>query len=736
MRKFILSSLMLMAASMFLFLGGCRKDDLNKEKIIKSLKSFRKISTWNQSEKQFFKINEKTNTVNRNKQAVNCFNPLIMASYDYLVNENEKFNFVEEISSKVGNPKWENSAVFYNRKDRTNATLIPLVKNGQNKVNGIISINIIEGKIIVNAYLQSNVNASLKSDCNYYFIAEHFANFESKMFNSSVSPVQMSRICECKENNTPTLINLPPDCEWNLVELCTDSRSNTTWQNGQIAIYPPHLDHDRDGIHNDDDQDWPEWLDRRGLTASEFEVRIRNWWIDNQYIKHGNYDEFWEEIDENIWEKYDEEDHGGSLNTFDWIFDLLDFFDDLFGDFFDWIGDTWDSFIDWIIFWDEVSCPDISDNPMNNEILENRVIKCDWYYIKSCNDDFNWWEDFDIKVDCPIMSHLQSSDVQKLSKYLNSTIQDNPCTGLPLNKEDYIEQICDNYGYLSNDQNFVSGGVITPEIELVLAYETIKDFLEDYPNDPKAAQLAKDLKSTLCSGTTIGTIESEVNRRIDQFENTYYDNVDSGQEYDLGGGFDWSKHSPVSSQSLPSYNGFYSSYPKDANGKLLTGAANIFGLLSGPIQQIYVDYPNIENVCALKVSIALNGAGVNIPHIFQDDNSNGIKDSGEKSITIPDDNGKYYFLNAEMLINYMLTVFPSPTLTVTSTDITEGATPESSFGTNSGIYGMLPVNATTFEASGHCDIWLPVAGSSPVYNVCGAGCYWQSVDVAYLWKLN
>ncbi len=86
-------------------------------------------------------------------------------------------------------------------------------------------------------------------------------------------------------------------------------------------------------------------------------------------------------------------------------------------------------------------------------------------------------------------------------------------------------------------------------------------------------------------------------------------------------------------------------------------------------------------------------------------------------------------------INYLLEVLPTPTLvTVSGADIQNGVTRESTFGTNSGIYGMLPINEGTFGASGHCDIWLPVSGKS--YNECGAACYWDKAKFAYLWKLN
>jgi Type VI secretion system (T6SS), amidase effector protein 4 len=245
------------------------------------------------------------------------------------------------------------------------------------------------------------------------------------------------------------------------------------------------------------------------------------------------------------------------------------------------------------------------------------------------------------------------------------------------------------------------------------AFQVVEFFIS---NQPKTLEVAKD-----------------------QIENWYYDNVDSGLEYTVQGGFDWSKHSPVTLKSLPSYSAFYGAYPKDDDNKLLTGAKTIFGLLNGEIKAVYdqsvlINKP-IQNVCALKVSIALNGAGITIPHIFQDNNSNGIQEFGEVDFTIPDNNGKYYFLNAELLINYMLEVFPTPTLvTLSGEDIQNGANPESRFGTNSGIYGMLPIDPDSFDATGHCDIWLPVPGES--YNECGAACYWEYVNIAYLWKLN
>ena len=131
-------------------------------------------------------------------------------------------------------------------------------------------------------------------------------------------------------------------------------------------------------------------------------------------------------------------------------------------------------FWEWIDFWDDVHCP---WDDINSSLLENRTISCEWYYIKNCEGNNiyqNWWENFDISLECDIIDHMQSDVAEKLQKYLNSPTTINPCSGLPLNKVSFAGQLCDNYGYLINDQEFLEGGAITPEIELVLRFDFFK----------------------------------------------------------------------------------------------------------------------------------------------------------------------------------------------------------------------------------------------------------------------
>ena len=223
---------------------------------------------------------------------------------------------------------------------------------------------------------------------------------------------------------------------------------------------------------------------------------------------------------------------------------------------------------------------------------------------------------------------------------------------------------------------------------------------------------------------------------VEQKFNWYYENTDGGADFGKQGAV-WGNHSSFQSQSLPTYSAFQSALPRTID-KLnwLKGADNIYPLAGGDVYQLRLDdlangSPNpTDNTCAVKISIALNGSGVVIPHIYSDNNHNGIQDTGEPDITFAGENGLYYFVRAEFLIKYMLEAFPTPII-VPNIDISNGATPKSSFGTKKGIYAMLPINPSLMAgASGHCDIFYDEG--------CAFGCYWvkEIVQNVYLWELN
>jgi len=219
--------------------------------------------------------------------------------------------------------------------------------------------------------------------------------------------------------------------------------------------------------------------------------------------------------------------------------------------------------------------------------------------------------------------------------------------------------------------------------------------------------------------------------------NWYHLDTDGGQD-PQGSGAVWANHSPISPQTLPTWANFWNAYPKTVQGGLLYGADNIYLLAGGKVHQERVadtanGPPNLtDNTCALKVSIALNGAGVVIPYIFSDDNHNGIKDTYEQDITIEGSGGKYHFVRAEFIIKYMLEVFPETT-PITAQDIANGATPASSFVNSHGIYAMTPKTPNTLGASGHADVFfISTKGNA----LCGAGCHWDKAEKIYLWHLQ
>ena len=92
-------------------------------------------------------------------------------------------------------------------------------------------------------------------------------------------------------------------------------------------------------------------------------------------------------------------------------------------------------------------------------------------------------------------------------------------------------------------------------------------------------------------------------------------------------------------QNLPTYNDFFNAYPKNQDGSWMVGADNVYAYVGGSVQQARITYrTRTENTCALKVSIALNGAGITIPNIP----GQTLQGGGQFA-------NQYFFLNARAL---------------------------------------------------------------------------------------
>ena len=217
-----------------------------------------------------------------------------------------------------------------------------------------------------------------------------------------------------------------------------------------------------------------------------------------------------------------------------------------------------------------------------------------------------------------------------------------------------------------------------------------------------------------------------------QYQN-WFGNVSLGLDYYYDEDF-WNDPSlTFPSQNLPSWNSFYNAFPRNADGSgWLHGADGVYGLVGGDVLQVRLedtDNTFTNNTCALKVSIALNGAGIVIPEIITSTNSDGTINYG----TVKGADGKYYFLNAQSLNKWMKLTFgtsPANTNHYHYTAAQGGVNGENFpalLGNKKGIYSL--TSSDPAWASGHADIFFEM--------LCSAGCHYdgpvESIDV---WVLD
>jgi hypothetical protein len=182
-------------------------------------------------------------------------------------------------------------------------------------------------------------------------------------------------------------------------------------------------------------------------------------------------------------------------------------------------------------------------------------------------------------------------------------------------------------------------------------------------------------------------------------------------------------------QTLPTFSDFSNAYPKHED-PLFDTPEKLYTDIGGDVLSLYnSNPPKYQNTCALRISKALNGSGVNIP-------------AGKDRFKGAD--GKYYFLSAAALLNWMIKTFGMPTGANKLTG-SQGGTNGENFPTllsnKNGIYIMIPnypggcptasnPNGTGFCASGHADLLTN--------GVCDGGCYFNptgGVEFIFIWIL-
>lgn len=288
------------------------------------------------------------------------------------------------------------------------------------------------------------------------------------------------------------------------------------------------------------------------------------------------------------------------------------------------------------------------------------------------------------------------------------------CFGCPtLEKQQFIDFL-DNLSIESQSfLNQIGNSSLKKEIETFLNNNL--DANKDYTT--VAVEFVK---------AAIDFLEENPEYNFEQYEN-WFGTENEGLDYEYDAGY-WEDPSlTFTPQDLPSWDDFNLAYPRKADGSgWLYGADNIYSLVGGDVLGVRLKYPaKTNNTCALKVSIALNGAGITIPQITTTGGGHG---------TVKGADGKNYFLNAKSLNAWMkLTFGTSPTnpkhfnYTAAQGGV-GGKNFPSLIGNKKGIYSLTSGDPTW--ATGHADIFFE--------NICAAGCHYngrglESIDI---WVLD
>ncbi|MBK8346253.1 MAG: hypothetical protein IPL08_01055 [Saprospiraceae bacterium] len=444
MRNFKLFSFVLMAG-MFLFLGGCQKEE---DLISNSPKTFISFD-WSQNEMKFFNQNNSANTKVSARITNFRFHPSVIALYNQIANDNNrkgKLGYIDKFVSSYGVPLWKEAYIHENDNETISALLIQFTDGI--KATGIMTAikGNNDGQYTISFMTRDSIkNNFLTSTAKLKYQIRRLHNLDKKLGYKDKN-LDNLHCTFMRGSKLPQTEKGTEDCEWKFVEICDN---NTTYIGGSYKI-PPFLDHDHDGIINQEDQDWGELLARfPKLSQDQYTQRFYEYWQDNYYDELGDFDSWFDEIsefdDEEFW--YDKDfsngfDLGGLLSD---IFDCIaDFLEQLFNDIYDWISELFDGDEDGDGIrdsedkdkngngipddiegiqpgcWGEYSGGDDWgwDDPFNGSTVSTRTINCLYYYVLICENG-NWYDHFEIgdldqKVDYLVTQLLSSNAYDKL----------------------------------------------------------------------------------------------------------------------------------------------------------------------------------------------------------------------------------------------------------------------------------------------------------------------------------
>lgn len=425
--KFAWRSFFLLALVLFFF--GCEKDlPIPNETRFEVLPSSQTPHSgfvkyeWSEKEAQFFNLtppsilepkpgsaDEKTGLENGV-----IYHPLVIDGYNEIAEQNNREHFIEVIVNEMGVPYWQKAIVYDNGDPNSQLALVPFLSTEPDKFSGVLSIKREAGNIVINGMSRKNLLRTEEGNPKQRSIyAEWMYSYQSWLLSTEEDEELRRAYCLYNERlgasnewtNPPTGY----DCEWRIVELCSDLNSQTSWIGGRDNI-PPHLDHDRDGILNEDDQDWLEFSRRFGITQEEWENLVTDWWIQHQEGVHGyyqsyyeDYDGYWDDIFQDFWDSYE-----------DWIREYDDdhnIFDDPY--------EGWPPYAGGGTGWgpNQDDYPD--DYPEDcwggnlNSSGGGRDIRCDFVYLLFCSseEEGSWW-DYNNMIVCHSCIDEQNADYE------------------------------------------------------------------------------------------------------------------------------------------------------------------------------------------------------------------------------------------------------------------------------------------------------------------------------------
>jgi hypothetical protein len=340
---------------------------------------------WSEDEMDFFNLESRV--IRQRSFSKVLYHPEFIEAYNKIAVQNESFNFVDSVVFHAGLPLWRDSYVHSDSAEGTHTIFIPLAFESQTSINALITVHTKEE---VNRGRHTYINAITKESIldtgsgnhkQKLSLGEFMLRYEAWLYRSEGREPDQTLISALSEHTNETNKEVDEKvqgCEWQLVGLCSDDETQTSWIAG-IQMIPLHLDHDQDGILNSEDQDWYEFLDRTGIeNENEFYDIIAGWWDQNYYDDQGSYDDFYYDFDwedqwgwyQEMWERYVflYLEGGGADIYWD------DYWDDYWGDYYDGYYGT-----------------PFTDN--ENADIQVRSIRCQYYYFLICDGTTpDWWD--------------------------------------------------------------------------------------------------------------------------------------------------------------------------------------------------------------------------------------------------------------------------------------------------------------------------------------------------------